>query len=73
MRQDILFAGLRSSWSHAYAKIYADKLHEMGFCAKAMCNECSSFVAYSHRHFTPHEVSDVLKQLEGNSENNSEP
>jgi hypothetical protein len=48
----IKFAGLASEWDSEYAKTYADKLHEMGFFAKALKFKDFYVVAYAHKSFT---------------------
>lgn len=39
-------------WQYDYAKQYADKLHEMGYCAKVVRVEDACVVAYAHRPFS---------------------
>lgn len=58
----IKFAGLASEWKSEYAKAYADMLHEIGFCAKAI-SVGKEIVAYSHKSFTRTEAEITLNDL----------
>lgn len=59
----IKFAGLASEWDSEYAKAYADKLHEMGFFAKALKFKDFYAVAYAHKSFTKVEIDEAFAAI----------
>ena len=65
MRTDIRFAGIAAHWTESYAKIYCEKILEMGWCARVMSNNTDDgfFVVYAHRPFCRKEASEVAINL----------
>ncbi len=59
----IKFAGLASQWNFEYAKIYSDKLHEMGLFAKPVKVTGVFIVAYAYRSFTKNDIEQALDTL----------
>jgi hypothetical protein len=68
----IKFAGLLNAWDFAAAKVYSNKLHEMGFFAKVIKIGEVFGVAYCHRTFTQIECHATFESMFQNVEGESE-
>lgn len=65
MTNPIKIAGLGSDWTERYAKLYKEKLCEVGFEAKILNISGRFYVVYSYRIFTTEEIDNLLKELFG--------
>jgi hypothetical protein len=59
----IKFAGLALKWEREYAKQYAEKLNEIGFCAKIIEQGDTCLVAYCYKPFSRQQAETALEIL----------
>lgn len=71
MTSPIKIAGIGCQWTEHYAKLYKEKLCEVGFEAKIMYLRGDYYVSYSYRAFTTEELNKLVKEIFGeeNDEN----
>jgi len=63
MNNIIKIAGLNMEWKEFYARIYKDKLDDLGFDSKLIEHENKYYVAYSHKIFNKQNAIDALMKV----------
>lgn len=61
MTKPIRIAGIGCNWDEGYARLYKNKLCDVGFEVRILNRKMGYFVAYSYRSFTAEEADALLK------------